>query len=66
MQPSDTIIFNHVDQLLTHDRAVNLADWICFTTNLPQHQESPLLGYGFFPSRHQALPAESEDGPETG
>ena len=33
MQSRDTIIFDHVDQLLSHDRAVDLADWI--TTNRP-------------------------------
>ena len=33
MRSCDTIIFDHVDQLLAHDRAVDLADWI--TTNRP-------------------------------
>ena len=33
MQPSDTIILDHVDQLLTNDKATDLGDWI--TTNRP-------------------------------
>lgn len=33
MRPSDTIILDHVDQILAHDKAIDLADWI--TTNRP-------------------------------
>ena len=33
MRPSDTIILDHVDQLLTHEKATDLADWI--STNRP-------------------------------